>query len=59
MHMTHDYKAVPVALFTRFKYKDRQAMLFTLSLKWFFKVCIFSPELLFNKSNMELMHCLA
>uniref|UniRef100_A0A251SEM3 Uncharacterized protein n=1 Tax=Helianthus annuus TaxID=4232 RepID=A0A251SEM3_HELAN len=34
-------------------------MLFTLSLKRFFKICIFSPELLFNKSSMELMHCLA
>ncbi|MFS8011134.1 hypothetical protein Hanom_Chr14g01305291 [Helianthus anomalus] len=35
------------------------SMLFTLSLKWFFKICIFSHELLFNKSSMELMRCLA
>ncbi|MFS7898402.1 hypothetical protein Hanom_Chr15g01374161 [Helianthus anomalus] len=41
---------------------QRQAsmlFIFTLSLKLFFKICIFSHELLFNKSNMELMHCLA
>ncbi|MFS7897046.1 hypothetical protein Hanom_Chr00s006639g01735121 [Helianthus anomalus] len=33
---------------------QRQAsMLFTLSLKRFFRICMFSPELLFNKSSME------